>query len=200
MARDTRVHSAQPILAEKLGALCEHGDMALAVVIGELASRPHASTVAASAAINTTETVITPSFLIKANTMQPGSKYRVKIHGTCTSTNADVNTFSIQLGAAGTEADQLIATVAATSAGSGTTVPFMLDFDFVCRTSTTGAAFGVLYNNGVTGFAAAAITVGATGTATISTILDRYLSVSYLAAAVTTTVTIQLATVEVVVA
>lgn len=197
MARDSRVHSAQPALETKLASMTSYGDAKLAIRGGAIECCQCAVTVAASSAINTTETIVTPTFLVKANTMQPGTVYRVKISGTCTSTNADVNTFTLRYGTAGTISDSAIATVAPTAA-TGSAIPFQVEFTFVCRTATTAAAFGLLRNSGVTGCSNAAVLPGDTGTDTISTVLDRYLSVSYLSAATTTTVTVQLATIEVV--
>lgn len=188
-------HSADPFILQELDQLTQKGDCVLAIQNGAVAALQSGATVAATSGINTVETVVSPTLTFPANSLQIGSVYRVRLHGTCTSTVANASTFSLQLGPLGTAADQLVATVACTAAASGTNIPFFIDFDLVCRTTgATGtvAGFGRLLNNGVTGVSDAAVVIGATGTATIDTTVANKLTVSYLSAAATTTSTFQL--------
>jgi hypothetical protein len=193
------VHSANPFVLQELDQLTQLGDCILSVTNGHIAALPATATVAASAAINTVETVVATQTLA-ASALQVGSVYRVRVHGTCTSSVANASTFSLNFGPLGTEADALVATVGVTAAASGTTIPFFVDFEMVCRTvgaTGTVAGFGILANNGVTGVSAAAVVVGATGTQTVDTTVANKLTVSYVAVAATTTCTFQLTAVTI---
>jgi len=193
------VHSANPLILQELDQLTQLGDCILSVTNGHLAALPATSTVAATSGINTAETIVATQTLA-ASALQIGSIYRVRVHGTCTSTATNASTFSLNFGPLGTEADALVATVGVTAAASGTTVPFFVDFEMVCRTvgaTGTVAGFGVLVNNGVTGVSAAAVVVGATGTQTVDTTVANKLTVSYVSAVSTTTSTFQLTSVTI---
>ena len=198
MARDTRIHSAQPVLATQMASMCGYGDSGLAVVQGAITDKPGTSTVAAGTPIADTAALVATAFPVKANMLQAGSVLRVRILGECTSTHADSATFTLRYGSAGTTADASQCTLATTS-GIGSAIPFEVSFYFVVRTATTAASHGVLSNSGVTGISDAAIHLGALGTTTISTILDRFLSVSFAAGAATTAITVEAVEYEVIV-
>lgn len=161
-----------------------------------------AATVAASSGIANTDTVVAgPLTLVAAQTLAVGSKVRVHLNGTCTSSNADAGIFTIRAGTAGTTADASVATFTKTSAGSGSNIPFNLTLEFTVQTlGASGTAFGsaVLLNNGVTGISAAAVTVTAFTSSTLATTTATKLSVSYISGASTTTTTFQDVSIEVV--
>jgi hypothetical protein len=161
-----------------------------------------ASTTAASAAINTTETILT-THTIKANSMTAGQTYRVTCLGTCTSTAANASNIRVRVGTAGTTADAVVAVITPTAATSGTSIPFQATFYVTIRTTAAGTGtcvgMGSLNNNGVTGISAAADVVSAATTvATLNDSVDNIISLSYVSAATTTTSTFQIALIEVV--
>ena len=171
-----------------------------------------AGLVAASAALNTTETILVKSALllptrtdfgqVLLGTLNVGTLIRVVIDGTCTSTNADVSTITMRSGILGTTSDASIATWVVTSAGSGTAIPFRIALDITVRTLTaTGTASGYMavQNTGVTGIAGVTNTVVASAAAitALPTTTATFLDFSYLAAATTTTCTFQQATLEI---
>lgn len=86
------------------------------------------ASVAASAAINTVDTIIASSASLPANYFQAGTTYRITVSGTCTSTVANLSTFTLRIGPNGTTADTTIATPTCTAAASGTTIPFTATF------------------------------------------------------------------------
>ena len=160
------------------------------------------SSIAASAAINTSETVVTPSTSIPANFLRAGTTYKIILSGTCTSTVANLSTFTVRIGTAGTIADTSIATITCIAAASGTTVPFEAVF-YVTNRSTgssgTAMASGYVINSGVTGISASGVGGGgSTATATVNTTVVNFIEVSYKSAATTTTSTFQMAIVELV--
>jgi hypothetical protein len=158
---------------------------------------PTKATTAASAALNTTATYIAPTtFSIAANTLAVGDTFRITAYGTCTSTVANVTTFTPRLGAAGTTADTALTTLTATAATSGTTVPFVVTLFFVVRAigaSGSVYCYGNLMNNGATGITSAATgnVVNAGGATTINTTGALILGLSHVTAATTTTNTFQ---------
>jgi len=159
-------------------------------------------TVAASGAINTTETVISAPIRLGAYALRAGSRVRIVVDGTCTATVANVSTFRVRMGTAGTTSDGVIMTMASTaSATSGTAVPFHVIIDLVCRTvGASGTFYGVmtLINNGITGIISAAQPNVVLGTAaTGSTVANNYLTVTYQSAATTTTSTFQIVSIAV---
>jgi hypothetical protein len=159
------------------------------------------STMAAvSAAINTTETILT-SFVIPANFLQAGTTFRVDVFGTCTSTVANASNIRVRIGTAGTSADVVAAIVTPTAAASGTSRSLLCYLMVTIRTVGSGGTMGgtgVLNNNGVTGISASAVVVGAPTSVAINTTVQNTIQVSYSSAATTTTSTFQLAAIELV--
>jgi hypothetical protein len=160
------------------------------------------SIVAASAAINTTETIITQKS-IAASQLIAGTTYRVTAYGTCTSTVVNASNFRLRLGTAGTVSDPVVSVITPTSAASGTTVPFKIEMLVTIRTTGSGtgttSGMGVLENNGITGVSATTLVVGAnTTTSALNTTVANTISLTYSSAATTTTSTFQLATIEIV--
>lgn len=175
------------------------------VVSGDAFHDAQAITVAASSAINTTETIIVGGLgksRFPANTLQAGSTIRIRINGTCTASAANVSTFRVRFGTAGTTADTAIGTAAtAVSATSGTAIPFSVEITFTVRTvGATGSIAGTLtlLNSGTTGISTTLVQTIALSVAAINTTVDSYLSLTYVAAATTTTSTFQNGIIEVV--
>jgi hypothetical protein len=187
-----------------------------APVAGAAAGAIRRAMTAATAAINTAETVlinvplVIPSTYLNntlLGTLNVGSLIRATVIGTCTSSNADVSTFTLRMGTAGTTSDASIATWVVTSSGGGTNQPFRVVIEITIRTlgssgtgyglmtvTSTGAATGV--STGIQAFpvtnvnSAAALSAVPTTTAT-------YLDITYVSAASTTTCTFQEAYVEI---
>lgn len=155
---------------------------------------------AASAAINTVETLITPAFQIPANFLQVGTTYRITVSGTCTSTVANLSTFTIRIGTNGTVADVSVATITCTAAASGTTIPFTATFLVTIRSIGAGGTCmgsGMIVNTGVTGISSNGVGGGgSTATAAVNTTVANFLEVTYKSAATTTTCTFQMAVLE----
>jgi len=163
------------------------------------------SEIANSAAINTTETIIVGGLngaRIKANQLKVGTTIRATLQGTCTSTAANASTWRIRFGTNGTTADTAIATAAnSVAATSGTNIPFEAQLVMTVRTvGASGSISGYLklINTGVTGISAVTAQVVQFTVAAINTTVDSWLSVTYQAAATTTTSTFQNAFIEVV--
>ncbi len=163
------------------------------------------ATVAASAAINTTETIIgggvgTEAF-VPANSLKVGSTIKVTILGTNTSSVGNASTFRLRMGPLGTIAETVQASAAITSAASGTTIPFKAVLELTVRTiGATGTLAGSLsvQNQGTTGIFTAAANVVVATVAALDTTVNNYLTVTYQSAAATTTSTIQNVIIEVV--
>ena len=160
--------------------------------------------VAASGAINTTETIIVGGLnqvRIKANQLKVGTVIRVTLQGTCTSTAANASTWRIRFGTNGTTADTAVFTAAnSVAATSGTAIPFEATLVLTVRTigaSGTLSGYLKLVNTGVTGISAVTAQVVQATVASINTTVDSWLSVTYQAAATTTTSTFQNAFIEV---
>lgn len=172
---------------------------------GALAGVPLVST---TAGLNTTETVLAaaPGGL---NGLQVGTTYRFKAFGTCTASVANASTLTIRFGTAGSTADASCATfTTATSAATGTAIPFMVEILFTVRANnvTTGTLVGggVVNNQFLTaqGTATTGISIvqnqviALAATATLNTTLNGFFTVSYKSAAVTTTATFTAAFLE----
>lgn len=161
---------------------------------------PGNAMVAASAAINTAETVLVTA-PAGSNGINPGTTYRITLQGTCTSSAANVSTFTIRLGTAGTTADTLIATFTVTSATTGTAIPFKVEILLTFRTvGATGSVSGgmtVLSQGLATGTSSgiAAFSADVFQTASVAApntaANDCVLSCTYKSAATTTTSTFQ---------
>jgi hypothetical protein len=160
------------------------------------------SIVAATAGINTTETIITQK-AIAASQLIAGTTYRITVYGTCTSTAANASNIRVRLGTAGTTADPVVAVITPTAATSGSSVPFKANLFVTIRTTGSGTGTtvgqGDLNNNGVTGISAAADVISAvTTTSALNTTVQNTISLTYSSAATTTTSTFQIASIEIV--
>ena len=155
---------------------------------------------AASAGINSTETVVT-SLSAPANSLKAGSTYRIKASGVCTSSAANASNFRFRIGAT-TLTGAIASVVTPTAAASGTAIPFSVELLVTIRASgASGTALGsaTLLNNGVTGVSAAAVVVGqVTATITVDTTVANLIELTYQAAAATTTCTFHNALIELV--
>lgn len=165
---------------------------------------PHAI-VAASAAINTTETIIVGGLnnaRIYANQLKVGTTVRATLEGTCTSTVANASTWRFRFGTAGTTSDGVLGSAAnSVAAASGTNIPFEATLIFTVRTigaAGTIAGYLKLVNTGVTGISAVTAQVVALTPSAINTTVDNWLSATYVSAAATTTSTFQNAFIEIV--
>lgn len=152
------------------------------------------STVAASAAINTAETLLLATPLAAGVSLRVGSIVRWIVHGTNTSTVANASTLNLRAGILGTIADASFATAAVTSAAAGAGIAFELGIQFVVQTlGAAGTAFGSMRvtNTGATGIAAVTNTVVPFTSATLATTTATFLDLTYVSAATTTTSTFQ---------
>lgn len=169
--------------------------------LGHQLAGKEAAIVAASAGINTTETIVTGGLNVlpvPANSIMPGTSIRITLSGTCVATAAVANTFRVRLGTAGTTADTQIASVALTGA-TGTQV-FKTVLEFTFRTvgaSGTIAGSALTVNAAATGIVAAVTNIQALTVAAPNTTTANYLSVTFQSAATTSTVTFQTAIVEI---
>jgi hypothetical protein len=156
---------------------------------------PPGPLVASSAAINTTETYPTTAIPLPANGLQVGSTYRLTLKGTCTTTAANVSTFTVRVGTTGTTpASDTTATaaLATTAAGTtGTAVGFEARIEVTCRAigASTLLEATVTVISGTTGIVAAAGCVAVAASSTFNNNANLYLNVSYKSAATTTTST-----------
>lgn len=167
-------------------------------------------TTSASAAINTTETIVAggnavqgQTVLIPANTLQAGSTIRITLLGTCTSSVANNSTFTGRIGAAGTTADGTLFTAVVAAAASGTAIPFKIGIEFTVRTVGSGTAGTIagtatIFNQGTTGISTLTVNVIPLSVSGFDTTVQNYFEVTYKSAAVTTTSTFQNGIVEVV--
>jgi hypothetical protein len=133
-------------------------------------------------------------------TLSVSTRFKATLLGTCTSTNADISTFTIRAGTAGTTADASVATAAVTAAGSGTGIGFQIVIQGTVRTlGATGTAAGsmTVTNTGVTGIAAVTNTVVPFTSATLATTTATFLDITYVSAATTTTCTFQVRDLEI---
>jgi hypothetical protein len=174
---------------------------------GAAASGLRTRTVAASGAINTTETLLLASPLAIPRTdfgqtipgtLQVGTLIRWTIQGTCTDTVANATTFTIRMGTAGTVAgDTSVATFVTSNSGTaGTAVPFTAVITLTVQTLTaTGTGTGqMVINSPATGIIGAAISfnVGSASAITaLPTTTATFIDLSVSTAATTTTNTIQ---------
>lgn len=159
--------------------------------------------IANSAAINTTETVITKTVALAANRLLAGTTIRVTLIGTCTSTVANTSTFTIRIGTNGSTADGIMQqAVTSVAAASGTNVPFKAVFEFTVRTtgaSATSHGYLTLLNTGVTGISAQTTQIVLpTFTNFNTTTASNIISATYVSAAATTTTTFNDAFIEVI--
>lgn len=168
----------------------------------QLAGGTKSATVAASAAINTTETVVVRIPLLPGVTLQPGTRVRAVLNGTCTDTAANASTFGIRAGILGTVADASVATAATPVSGTtGTSIPFQAVLDFTVQTlGAAGTCFGTLTvtTNALTGIIAATQSAVVTFTSsTLATTTATWLDITAVTAATTTTLTFQNCAIEI---
>ena len=174
--------------------------MAQTPTVGSLASASRTTSVAASAALNTVETLLIKAPLIPGVTLAVGSRVRATLYGTNTSTAGNASTFGIRAGILGTVADASVATAAVTSATSGTTIGFQVVIDLTVQTlGAAGTAFGsmTVVNTGVTGLAAVTNTVVPFTSTTLATTTATWIDFTYVSAVNTTTSTFQNCIVEI---
>lgn len=151
--------------------------------------------------ITSTDTVVLKTGAMAANRLVAGTVIKFILMGTCTSSAANVPTFTVRLGTSGTTADAAIASPAlAAAATSGTSIPFRIVIEFTVRTTgsaATGAVFLALDNNGTTGLSTSSDQLILPAMSTFNTTTaSNILSVTYKAAASTTSVTFKEAYVE----
>ena len=169
---------------------------------GSLAAASQYRLPAASAGINTTETVIVRLPLIPGTntlgvpgSLSVGSRFVAVLNLTETNTVANTSTFTIRAGILGTTADQSLGTfVTAASGSTGTTVPATVTLDFtVTALGATGTASGIATVVSTTaGIIGAALTANGVLTLTnFATTTATFIEVTALTAAVTTTNTFQ---------
>lgn len=158
------------------------------------------SIVAASAGLNSTETVVATWTAI-ANSLAAGTTIRVQASGVCTSTVANASHFRLRIGST-TLTGNILVDVSPTAAASGTAIPFLVELLGTVRTAGAGGTAigsGMLLNNGVTGVSAAAVVVAqTTATVAVDTTAQKFVELTYQAAAVTTTCTFHNASIEIV--
>jgi hypothetical protein len=157
--------------------------------------------ITASAAINTTHTIISSILAaenrLMANALRAGTTIEFEIIGTCTASVANASTFRVLMGTNNSTADTAVLTAAVTSAATGTAVPFRIRITLTCRTVGASASFYgamTVWNNGVTGISSTAdanLTVLGT-MLTVSSLNALYVNLSYQSAASTTTSTFQI--------
>ena len=139
--------------------------------------------------ISNTDTVV--QSLTIGTGLQAGDSYEISAYGTCTSTVANLSTFTIRVGTAGSVADTSMGTVTCTAAASGTNIGFYFNALFTCRTTGapgTGIANGGVQNAGVTGISSVTNAIsGNTATGAITTASANIISLTYQSAAGTTT-------------
>jgi hypothetical protein len=178
-------------------------DIPLADAFGTLNAwiTPASSIGPTSSAINTVETYLNPQFKLNANTLVAGNSYRITVTGTNTSTVANLSTFTVRMGTAGTTADTSLGTVTATSATTGTNIPFSVSCVVTVQSiGSNGSVIfsGSLTNSGTTGINTTQTPVMVLGspTAGMNTTGALYLGITYKSAASTTTSTFQQVIVE----
>lgn len=160
---------------------------------------PKTDVTAASGAINSTDTYITAALAIAANQLKVGDHFRVRAYGMCTSSVANVSTFTPRIGSAGSTLDTALSTLTCTAAASGSSVPFEIELHVVVRAiGASGSLFvcGRLTNSGVTGVSSTTNVVMVGAAVTVNTTGALKLGLSYKSAASTTTSTFQQVTVE----
>jgi len=157
-----------------------------------------AAITAATSTITTTETTVV-SYTVPANTIAAGTTYRIVGYGFATSSAANSNDFFIRFGSTGTSSDTAIETLAITSATSGTSIPFRIEFIVTFRGTSVSEVAGVLNNNTNTGIYTGTVGVGGpTNTTGLTTTANEVLQLSYVSGASSTSTIWGLATIELV--
>jgi hypothetical protein len=187
------------------GATSTFGQKFITANLGHAIKGKMDAIVAATAGLNTTETVIIGGLakaVIPKNSLTVGDQFKIRIWGTTTATVANVTTIRIRIGTAGTTGDGAVMTITLpASAAAGTTIPF--DIEAVMTIRTTGGSASVhgtavIRNQSVTSNATAStgIMIFATQViiptfATFASNVANYIEVTHVTAATTTTNTIQ---------
>ena len=157
---------------------------------------------AATAAINTAETIVVQSPVLTAGRFMTSTIIRAEFSGTCTASVANTSTFRIRIGTAGTTADGIVFSVTtAASAAAGTNIAFSGEIDIIIRTiGASATAFGylTLWNQGTTGIATTSTQVIQGTMTAFNSTTANFVSLTYQSAAATTTSTFQAATIEII--
>jgi hypothetical protein len=162
-------------------------------------ANPFTTILANTGSINTTETYITSPMAFPANSLAQGMAFRITVYGSCTSTVANLSTFTIRFGTAGTITDFALGTLTCTAAASGTSNLFRFECEVVVRAIGAGGSISSnchLVNNGVIGVAAQASVAVGQGNSGVDTTVALNLGMSYKSAAATTSVNFTDAKVE----
>lgn len=160
------------------------------------------SITAATAGINSTETIVVKSQTsMLASRLSVGSHIHIVLGGTVVTSAANVSTFAVRIGTAGTTGDGLMASCATTAAGTTNTgTSFQATIDLTIATSTTALGQCVVTENATaTGLMSAQLieVLTPTFTAFNTATAAQFIDVTYKAAAATTTATFTLAQLEV---
>ncbi len=166
---------------------------------------------ATTGAISNSETIVvggSSTYQIPANSLIVGNVIRVTLSGTCTSSAANVSTFNIRLGTAGTTSDGIILTAATAAAAlTGTAIPFKVVIEAVVTAIGAGATIqgnftlwnksGAAVGTACTGIVVVTnqmLTMTPTG---FNTTVANFIEATYVSAASTTACTFQVATIEI---
>ncbi len=159
------------------------------------------SAIAASAAIANTDTLITNGLYLSQRALTAGSKIKITLWGTCTSSNASAQIFSIRFGKLNTKADGAIATLTVDADAAGTNIPFCIEIDITVRTIDSAGTiygYGKVTTHGGTGLYAEEVGIIAlAGALAMNMNEPGYLNVSYISGHANTATTFQNAIVEV---
>jgi hypothetical protein len=172
-----------------------------------------ASLVGPTGGINNSETIVvggSTSTQIPANFLAVGTAIRIQLGGTCTASAANISTFRVRFGTAGTTGDGTILSAAtAVSATTGTSIPFFVTILIVVTAIGSGSSATVLGNFSLANQSGAAVGTACTGivvvpsqqvlmTATgFNSTVANYIECTYVAALTTTTCTFQTAVIEI---
>lgn len=182
------------------GSTANEADLTVAQVQTMITPLLSKSTTAASAAINTTATYVSPTtFSIPANSLAVGDSFRMTLYGTNTSSAATSNTWTPRMGSAGTTADTALNVLQITSATTGTAVPFQIIFYFSVRAiGASGSIFSyaTMLNQNASGISPTTETINTGAATTVSTTGTLILGCSFQAAAATSTTTFQHVVIE----
>jgi hypothetical protein len=161
---------------------------------------PSSAISASSGSIVSSETYVSAPFQIPANSLAVKMVFRIKAYGVATSSSAKSATFNVRMGTGGTISDTLLLALAATSATTGTSIPFEFEALVTIQALTSSGkavASARLINNGITGISAVSTVVAGAGVqATINTTVAQFVGLSYVSAASGASVIFNQVTVE----
>jgi len=160
---------------------------------------------AATSAINTTETIIAggataQGTAFSANTFSVSSTVRITVEGSCNSSHADVQTFSLHFGISGNATDTLIGSATVTSAGFSTELfEVTIQITFV-TIGASGSIIGYMkwIDNSMSGFNGNSTGVKALTVAAPNTTTANFFTLTYQSAASTTSTTFNHAVIEII--